>query len=177
MQLEIHFRSFLFFPQQAQHSPGPRASHRKALGWATAPASNRKHTARHQHQRQTRKNGGIPPTRRGSRSLHDHTPNGHRPYDHNGESPRKAGQRPEQLYTGLVQKRALYTGRPEGRKDGATLPGQRPCTETCAAHMKAERPKRVGPNSVHKPKRCQAAEKTRDTPRKANPKGPQLNPH
>ena len=95
------------FPQQAQHSPGPRASHRKALGWATAPASNRKHTARHQHQRQTRKNGGIPPTRRGSRSLHDHTPSGHRPYDHNGESPRKAGQRPEQLYTGPVQKRAL----------------------------------------------------------------------
>ena len=90
-----------------QHSPGPRASHRKALSWATTPASNRKHTARHQHQRQTRKNGGIPPTRRGSRSLHDHTPNGHRPYDHNGESPRKAGQRPKQLYTGPVPKRAL----------------------------------------------------------------------
>ena len=51
------FSSFLFFfPRQAQHSPGPRASHRKALSWATTPASNRKHTARHQHQRQTRKN-------------------------------------------------------------------------------------------------------------------------
>ena len=98
---------FYFFPRQAQHSPGPRASHRKALSWATTPASNRKHTARHQHQRQTRKNGGIPPTRRGSRSLRDHSPNGHRPYDHNGESHRKAGQRPEQLYTGPVQKRAL----------------------------------------------------------------------
>ena len=98
---------FFFFPQQAQHSPGPRASHRKALGWATAPASNRKHTARHPHQRQTRKNGGIPPTRRGSINRLDHAPSGHRPYDHNGESPRKAGQRPEQLYTGPVQKRAL----------------------------------------------------------------------
>ena len=121
MECQRHF----FFPHQAQHSPGPRASHRKALSWATTPASNRKHTARHQHQRQTRKNGGIPPTRRGSRSLHDHTPNGHRPYDHNGESPRKAGQRPEQLYTGPEQKRApaLYknahctqggTGAPKG---------------------------------------------------------------
>ena len=58
----------------------------------------------------------APPTRRGSKGLHDHTPNGHRPYDHNGESPRKAGQRPEQLYTGPVQKRALYTRGPKSPK-------------------------------------------------------------
>ena len=178
---------FFFFPQQAQHSPGPRASHRKALSWATTPASNRKHTARHQHQRQTRKNGGIPPTRRGSRGRHDHAPNGHRPYDHNGESPRKAGQRPDQLNTGPVQKHALalYTNAhctqvgPRAQK-GASLAIQKPCTktamQTCAAHMKAERPKRGGPNSPHKgpeqgtqPKRCQAAEKTRNAPRNANP--------
>ena len=102
----------------------------------------------HPHQRQTRKKGAqhreAPQARRGLRNL---TTYGHEPNDHNGGSPHRVGQRPEQLYTGPVQKRALYTCGPEGRKDGATLPKQRPCTETCAAHMKAKRPKRGGQTS------------------------------
>ena len=96
----------------------PGASQRKAQGWATTPARNRKRP----HRRQTRKKGaqhrGVPQARRGSRR--DHASNGHKPDHHNGGSPRKAGQWPEQLYTGPVQKRAR------------------------AVHMRARRPKRGG---------------------------------
>ena len=77
----------------------------------------------------------APPTRRGSKGLHDHAPNGHRPYDHNGESPRKAGQRPEQLYTGPVQKRALYTGGPKSPKGGLTR-YTRALYKDCHANMR-----------------------------------------
>ena len=59
------------------------------------------------HEKTEARRNEAPPTRRGSRSRHDHAPNRRRPNTHNGESPRKAGQRPEQLYTGPVQKRAL----------------------------------------------------------------------
>ena len=77
-----------FFPRQAQHSPGPRASHRKAQGWATTPASNRKRKALHPHQRRTRKNGGT--TQRS-------TPDPKREQ----KSPRPRTQRPQTLQPNL----------------------------------------------------------------------------
>ena len=113
---------FFFFRSRRSIVRSPGASQRKAQGWATTPARNRKHMAQHPHRRQTRKKGaqhrGVPQARRGSRR--NHASNGHEPDNHNGGSPRKAGQWPEQLYTGPVQKRAR------------------------AVHMRARRPKRGG---------------------------------
>ena len=51
----------------------------------------------------------APQARRGSDGRRNHTTNGYEPHDYNGESPRKAGQRPDQLDTSPVQRHALYT--------------------------------------------------------------------
>ena len=171
---------YFFFRQQAQHSPGPRASHRKAQGRTTTPACNRKRKAQHTHQRQTRKTEArrneAPPTRRGSRSLHDHAPTAADPTTTTGEAHTKWGSGPTN-YTQALNKnarrpctktRTVRRGAQEPQKE-ASLAIRKPCTttamQTCAAHKKAGRPKR-----------CQAAEKGRNTPKNANPEGSQLNP-
>ena len=82
-------------------------------GWAAKPALNR-NTGPKTHANASRGKEGAqhretPHARRGSDGHRNPTTNGDEPHNHNGESPRKTGQRPEQLYTGPVQKRALYT--------------------------------------------------------------------
>ena len=113
---------FYFFPRQAQHSPGPRASHRKAQGRTTTPASNRKRKAQHPHQRRTRKNGGTtqrstpdpqrkqkPPRPRTQRPQTQQPQRG-KPTQ-SGAAARATIHRPcTKTRAGPVQKRALYTG-------------------------------------------------------------------
>ena len=165
-------QKILFFSRQAQHSPGPRASHRKAQGWTTTPTCNRKRKAQHPHQRQTRKTEArrneAPPTRRGSGSPTTTHPTAADPPTTTGEAHAKRGSGPSN-YTQALYKNARCTqGGPRAQK-GASLAIRKPCTKTAmqtrAAHMKAGRPKR-----------SQAAEKGRNTPKNANPEGSQLNP-
>ena len=51
----------------------------------------------------------TPHARRGSDGRRNLTTNGYEPHDHNGESPRKTGQRPEQQYIFLALRRVQNT--------------------------------------------------------------------
>ena len=112
-----------FFPLQAQQSPVSRGKPPKsARPDSNASPQPKTHGPTPAPTPDAEKRGpstaGCPkPEEEAAATTH---PTGHKPDHHNGGSPRKAGQWPEQLYTGPVQKRAR------------------------AVHMRARRPKRGG---------------------------------
>ena len=103
---------FFFFRSRRSIVRSPGASQRKAQGWATTPARNRKRP----HRRQTRKKGaqhrGVPQARRGSRR------------DHASNRPQaRPPQRGKPTQSGAVARATIQRPCTKGREKGSNTNG------------------------------------------------------
>ena len=119
----LYFRLFQMFLSRRNIIQAPGASHRKAQGRATTPARNRK----------TRGQTPTPDASNGS-GKGDAPPR-------SASNPR-GKQQPQQPHTYRPRAAQPRRGKPAQSRAEAQATIQGPCTKTCAAHMKAGRPKR-----------------------------------
>ena len=109
-----------------------QANEKRKAGQQHQPATENARTDARRGKKGPNTAGCPKPEEEAAATTH---PTGHKPDHHNGGSPRKAGQWPEQLYTGPVQKRALYTRGPKSPKGDLTR-YTRALYKDCHANMR-----------------------------------------